>query len=665
MKNVPKTGAVQVDFTIPGRTVYNLSKVASLDMKPGALYPVRYVRCVTRDRHELNLRAQIMTFPTEAPVMNPFKVRFYAFFVPDRLYVPELRTNDPSFNGSNASLSETIASVKYPVMPYPGDAAALTIFDDESFNRFHYNPYGGPAYDDFVAAIVDFVDGNSNVSSSTPVTSILESAAVVQKGSLLEFIGIQQGTAGQAYYSAINTMSYVVASEDDSYGPFEDFGKANAFAGASPYLNATRVLAYYDIFRNYFANPNEEYYPCYVKRTDSLPAYDDSTRPLYFEASGDTPSLMLLPFNDLNEAFNSQSWITPGTDYPRKITDAAANYSLPWTTDYWAGGLTSCQNAGLVTKCYLPDINSTFIGSGLYQKVIAESIVSVSNGQLNMQDLLVGQRIHNYFQKIAATGGRFHEWIRAEYGVNIMRYLDIPVFLRTWTTEVAFSAIYSTNAFMEDDSTGLGQMAGRGTGSLTYDKDSRRRNMLAFTPDEPGDLVILASIEPIVSYKGGIDWYLSVNQFDDLYTPSMDRIGMQPVHLAQIDVQNSTTLQTVKAYIDGNGDSIAPINPYQKVIGYQPAWTEYKSEVNRVYGDMADNLSYWSLIRDPQTSLPLFDNIGQTPSTTSYIIPSMYNTPFQDTTEEGNPFIVQIAFDHIVKRAMSARSMTGFAEGAL
>lgn len=142
MKKVPKTGAVQVDFTIPGRTVYNLSKVASLDMKPGALYPVRFVRCVTRDRHELNLRAQIMTFPTEAPIMNPFKVRFYAFFVPDRLYVPELRTNDPSFNGSNASLSETIASVKYPVMPYPGDAAALSIFNDDSFNRFHFNPSG-------------------------------------------------------------------------------------------------------------------------------------------------------------------------------------------------------------------------------------------------------------------------------------------------------------------------------------------------------------------------------------------------------------------------------------------------------------------------------------------------------------------------------------------
>lgn len=655
MKTPPKTGTVKVDFKLPGRTIYNLSKTVGLDAKFGQINLIRSVPIVTRDRHEINIRGMINTFPTKAPVMNPALVRVYAFWVPFRLYMPELRLNDASIALINGKVGSNFTNAPFPVAPYPG--ASL----DKAFKLYHE---GSDEADFFGLIDNNIAIGNNNANpNSSALLDASWSNYWVQKHSLLEQIGFEQrATSALSLQAYLEVLRAAVTNDDLSIDRFDDLGSTPKV------YNAFRVLAYYDIFRNYFANPNEEFYPIYTAPIGVT--YNPPQR------------LMGLPFQFLQEYFNNQMFIDSWAqkDDPGAILDdlpsvyAAPSKSepqsiqrLPWQNAY-GDGLTSCDAAGIVTKCHLPDINSTFIGSAQYQNVIARSVVNVIGNQLNLNDLLVGERLYNYYQKQAAVGGRFDEFMYAEYGVDIRKYLDIPTFIRSWSFELGFNAVVSTNAPDPTESTGLGQLGGRGVGSLSYDpndKKSRNSNMMAFSSDEPGELMFLLTIDPKPSYSTGIDWSLLNERFDDFYTPSLDRLGMQPVFRSQVNttITPSNQLALYNDYLSHSWQS-----PFEDVVGYQPAWTEYKSETNRVMGDLADNLAYWSLIRDTSAELPILIDGGVADGFwgyTSYIIPSMYNTPFQDTTEEGYPFICQFCFDHVVKRAMSARTMTGFAEGSL
>lgn len=655
MKTPPKTGTVKVDFKLPGRTIYNLSKTIGLDAKFGQINLIRSVPIVTRDRHEICIRGMINTFPTKAPVMNPALVRVYAFWVPFRLYMPELRLNDASISLINGKVGSNFTNAPFPVAPYPGS----------SLDRDYQYASDEGDIDAYWSKVVDNISISNN--NANPNSSDLLAGSWsnywVQKHSLLEQIGFEQrATSAIGLQTYLEILRSKVRNTEVTDARFDNLGSTPKT------YNAFRVLAYYDIFRNYFANPNEEFYPIYVNPPEV------TTAP--------TPCLSGLPFQSLQDYFNNQmfidSWAVQNDPVgilddlpsvyagPSKV-DAKAVDRLPWQ-DVYGNGLTSMDAAGIVTKCHLPDINSTFIGSAQYQNVIARSVVNVVGNQLNLNDLLVGERLYNYYQKQAAVGGRFDEFMYAEYGVDIRKYLDIPTFIRSWSFELGFNAVVSTNAPDPTQTTGLGQLGGRGVGSLSYDpsnKKSRNANMMAFSSDEPGELMFLLTIDPKPSYSTGIDWSLLNQRFDDFYTPSLDRLGMQPVFRSQVNTAITPSNQ-LALYNDYQSASMP--SPFEDVIGYQPAWTEYKSETNRVMGDLADRLAYWSLLRDTSVELPIISEGGQLDGYwgyTSYIIPSMYNTPFQDTTEEGYPFICQFCFDHVVKRAMSARTMTGFAEGSL
>lgn len=652
-QKAPQTGKTQVQFKIPPRTVFNLSHPVYLDTKPGVINMLNSFLCVSRQRYEFNIRALIKTVQSKAPIMGSFLARVYSFIVPLRLYMPELRLNDMTAQvpttGARNFTDALLPQYRFPLPSYEGDER-------------------------------DYVYVNPTVTAASTTPESVETPWQVHPGSLLEQVGFAQNTFINpqmlSFYGAVLRRLYAGDSIDDAlaFAQSNYEGLAENLPENPSVFDATRILAYYDIFRNYFANPNERGYPVFLNDLDGndVEKFDPSGNFLPFESTkfsavGARPNLQLLPLDTLQEYFNRQAWVngdfvssaTPTRDinaYP------VSSYkgSLPF--DY----LTSCRNAGLCTKCYLPDINSTFIGSAQYQKVIAESIVKVTNNTVNMQDVLVAQRLYNYFQKLAAVGARFDEYIRAEYGIDIRKYLDIPTFLRTWSFPVTFDDVVSHNAFSPDSSDGLGQLAGRGYGMHPFREEDYNKGRMSISVDEPSQIIFLMTIEPLPVYSQGIDFTLLNNQFDDIYTPSLDRMGMQPVFMSQVE----STLAYKNVLEQAQNDAAAAFtspDPFKLVLGYVPAWQEYKVRAGRVMGNFAGSLSHWVLLRDASETIPVAPGVTNkwVPEYTNYIIPSMFNSPFQDTTEDGNPFQCQFNFDVIVKSPMSAASMTGFAEGSL
>jgi len=95
----------------------------------------------------------------------------------------------------------------------------------------------------------------------------------------------------------------------------------------------------------------------------------------------------------------------------------------------------------------------------------------------------------------------------------------------------------------------------------------------------------------------------------------------------------------------------------QKSAGKQPAWLNYMTNVNRNYGNFAieDNEMFMTLNRK---YVPVFeDDVYRIDDLTTYIDPMKYNSIFAQTSRDAMNFWVQIAVDMTARRKMSARVM--------
>ena len=92
-----------------------------------------------------------------------------------------------------------------------------------------------------------------------------------------------------------------------------------------------------------------------------------------------------------------------------------------------------------------------------------------------------------------------------------------------------------------------------------------------------------------------------------------------------------------------------------KSAGKQPAWLDYMTDFNKVYGNFADerNQMYMTLTRryEPDRENKTIKDL------TSYIDPTAYNYAFAQTDLTAQNFLVQIGIDITARRKMSAKLM--------
>lgn len=294
--------------------------------------------------------------------------------------------------------------------------------------------------------------------------------------------------------------------------------------------------------------------------------------------------------------------------------------------------LVSSQNqklGGMLLKTYDSDIFNNWVKTDWIDGVggitdITSIDITANEGKLTMDALNLQQKVYNMLNRIAVSGGTYRDWLETVYTAG--KYLDrpeTPVFIGGMSQYIEFDEVISKSATeTEYGSQPLGDIAAIGRGSKPLNNGH-----IHYQCEEPGYIMGLMAITPMVDYSQGNDFDLNLETIDDLHKPALDGIGYQDLIQEQMvgetsEYQNGASINNLK-HLAAN-----------KTV----AWIDYMTNYNRTFGDFAvgEALDFMVLNRRYEVN-----NLNQIDDLTTYIDPQKYIEIFADTDLTSQNFWVQ------------------------
>lgn len=284
---------------------------------------------------------------------------------------------------------------------------------------------------------------------------------------------------------------------------------------------------------------------------------------------------------------------------------------------------------GMLLKTYDSDIFNNWVktdwidGTGGITEITSIDITA-NDGKLTMDALNLQQKVYNMLNRIAVSGGTYRDWLETVYTAG--KYLDrpeTPVFIGGMTQYIEFDEIISKSA--TDTIYGsqpLGDIAAIGRGGKPLNNGH-----IHYQCEEPGYIMGLMAITPMIDYSQGNDFDLNLQTMDDLHKPALDGIGYQD--LIQEQMVGETSVYENNATISSMKHLAA-----NKTV----AWIDYMTNYNRTFGDFAagEALDFMVLNRRYEVN-----NLNQIDDLTTYIDPQKYIEIFADTDLTSQNFWVQ------------------------
>lgn len=295
---------------------------------------------------------------------------------------------------------------------------------------------------------------------------------------------------------------------------------------------------------------------------------------------------------------------------------------------------------GLAIKTYDSDIFNNWVktdwidGENGISKVTA--LKPDEDGTITMDALNLQQKVYNMLNRIAVSGGTYRDWLETVYTAG--RYLDrpeTPVFQGGVSQMIEFDEVVATTGNAEGQV--LGELAGRG-----YARQPSTSGKLHFQVEEPGYVMGLVAITPMVDYSQGNDFDLNLFTMDDLHKPALDGIGYQ-------DLMNE---QRAWWTAQQGGKTIVDTTPGKSV-----AWIDYMTNFNKTFGNFAagESEDFMVLNRNYEKD----DNNGISNGST-YINPQEHIDIFADTALDSQNFWVQTACEITRRGNYSAKQIPNF-----
>lgn len=297
------------------------------------------------------------------------------------------------------------------------------------------------------------------------------------------------------------------------------------------------------------------------------------------------------------------------------------------------------SQCGLMVRTYLNDLFNNFVKTDWIEDINQASSVQVANGSFTMDALLIAKRVYNYKNRVALSGGTMQDWQEVTWGVDAQSFVESPIFVGGTSGEIIFDEVVSTAA---TENEALGTLAGRG--NINY--GDRKGGIINIKIKEPSVIMGICSIIPYIDYFQGNSWEMSqLKTLEDLHKPEFDGIGFQDLPTEQL------------AWWDRILDSSTETKTF--TLGKQPAWVQYMTEVNRVYGDFArkSNTEGMVITREYKPNGKFVRGQSNIKDATTYVDPRDYNYLFAGSSLEDQPFWVQIHFNVLARRKMSAAIM--------
>lgn len=293
---------------------------------------------------------------------------------------------------------------------------------------------------------------------------------------------------------------------------------------------------------------------------------------------------------------------------------------------------TSYPMQGLAIKTYQSDIFNNWIntewldGKGGINEITA---IDVSSGSFTMDTLNLAKKVYDMLNRIAVSGGTYQDWIQTVYTNDYIERSETPIYEGGFSSEIIFQEVISNSATENEP---LGTLAGRGQST------GLKGGTVKIKIDEPSYIIGIVSITPRIDYSQGNRFDVDLDTLDDLHKPALDAIGFQDL------TTNKMAWWDAKL----TADNIVEL----KTVGKQPAWLDYMTNYNKVFGNFAipDNEMFMTLNRRYEMNNDLtIDDL------TTYIDPEKYNYIFADKSLDAMNFWVQLGIGAKVRRKMSAK----------
>ena len=299
---------------------------------------------------------------------------------------------------------------------------------------------------------------------------------------------------------------------------------------------------------------------------------------------------------------------------------------------------------GMLLKTYDSDIFNNWIqtdwidGTGGISEITSIDI-SANDGKLTMDALNLQQKVYNMLNRIAVSGGTYRDWLETVYTAG--KYLDrpeTPVFIGGMTQYIEFDEVISKSATETAyGSQPLGDIAAIGRGGKPLNSGH-----VHYQCEEPGYIMGLMAITPMVDYSQGNDFDLNLQTIDDLHKPALDGIGYQD--LIQEQMVGETSTYNGSPYIS---------NMIHKTANKTVAWIDYMTNYNRTFGDFAagEALDFMVLNRRYEVVNAEITDL------TTYIDPQKYIEIFADTSIDSQNFWVQTVIQATRRGNYSAKQI--------
>lgn len=297
---------------------------------------------------------------------------------------------------------------------------------------------------------------------------------------------------------------------------------------------------------------------------------------------------------------------------------------------------TSDPQFGLCLKTYNSDVYQNWINTEWIEGeggINEASAVDVSDGKLSMDALNLSQKVYNFLNRIAVSGGTYRDWLETVYtGGNYMERCETPMFEGGVSQEIVFQEVVSNSSSGDEP---LGTLAGRG---VTTGRQKGGHIRIKVT--EPCYIMCICSITPRIDYGQGNTWDSYLKTMNDWHKPALDGIGYQD------------SLNGERAWWT---DYIAESKTLSKTAaGKTVAWINYMTNVNRTFGNFAPEMPESFMVLNRNYSMA---TNGQIEDLTTYIDPVKFNYIFADTNLDAMNFWVQTKFDIKVRRLISAKQI--------
>lgn len=299
---------------------------------------------------------------------------------------------------------------------------------------------------------------------------------------------------------------------------------------------------------------------------------------------------------------------------------------------------SSCfAQVGLGIKTYQSDLFNNWISTEWIDGPdgISEiTAIDTSGGSFTIDELNLSRKVYDMLNRIALSGGTYDDWLDAVYTHERTRGAENPMYIGGLQTRLTFQEVVS-NAETPDKP--LGTLAGRGrvTGE-------RKGGHVVAKIDEPSYIMGIISLTPYIDYSQGNSWDMNLKTMNDFHKPALDQIGFQDLITDQMafwdtEVNSDTGALTTKS------------------AGKQPAWINYMTNVNRVYGNFADANQQMFMVLNRRYSPTSAGGKPTIADLTTYIDPSKFNNIFADTSLDAQNFWAQVGVNITARRKMSAK----------